>query len=56
MATKVLFYDANETGNIEHARNTKIILENGLRCNIVHKIPTFLLLHDCALPTFPVLL
>jgi len=28
----------------------------GLGCDVVHKIPTFFLLHDRAPPTFPVLL
>ena len=56
MATRVLFYDANKTNDIENACNTKIILGNGLRCDVVHKIPAFFFLHDRALSTSAVLL
>ena len=54
MATKVL-YDAKEDQGQLNTRAMLNILGDGLRCDVVHEIPTFFL-HDRALPALPVLL
>jgi len=57
MATIVLFYHETETrGNKNNMHAMLIMLGSGLRRDVVHKIPTFFLLYDRVLPTFPVLL
>jgi hypothetical protein len=48
-----LFYDAKKTRKIERACNAESMLGDGLRCDVVHKIPTFFLLHDRAPLRFP---